>query len=228
MLLRTATACACSLALAASLAACGGGGSSDNGVSKKSPDQIVSAASDAIKGAKTVHVSGSTTSGSSPIKLDLSLVAGQGGQGQMTVGGATFQIIDIGQTIYLKAGNAFWSQFGNAQAAQLLSGRWLKAPATGKFSSFASLTNLSALFTQLLSQHGSLSKGSTTTVDGQKVIAVEDKTRSGTLYVATTGKPYPVAIANSGTGGGKISFDKVDAKVTLTAPTGAITIPSTS
>jgi hypothetical protein len=228
VLLRTATAGVCAAALAAALAACGAGGSSDNGVSSKSPEGIVTAASQAVKSAKSVHVSGSTTSSGSPIKLDLNLVSGQGGEGEMSIGGASFQIVEIGPTVYVKAGSAFWNQFGNAQAAQLLSGRWLKAPSSGKFSSFAELTNQTKLFQQLLSQHGTLSKGASSTVSGQKVIAVLDKSRGGTLYVATTGKPYPVAIAKGGSDGGRITFDRIDEKVSLKAPSGAIALPASA
>jgi hypothetical protein len=208
------------------MTACGGSSSSsDNGVAAKSPADIVSAASQAIDGVTSVHVSGSDASGSSPIKLDLSLVAGKGGTGQLTINGSTFQIVDIGQTVYLKAGSDFWNQFGNASATKLLSGKWLKASATGRFASFAELTNLHTLFNQLLSKHGTLVKGSTTSLNGEKVIAVKDTTKSGTLYVATTGKPYPVEIAKSGSGGGQITFDRINQNVSLSAPSGAITIP---
>jgi hypothetical protein len=224
---RTATAGVCTVALAAALTACGGG-SSDNGISSKTPEGIVSAASEAIKGATSVHVSGSTTSSGAQIKLDLNLVSGQGGEGQMSIGGASLQIVEIGPTVYVKAGSAFWNQFGNARAARLLSGRWLKAPASGKFSSFAELTDQTKLFDQLLSRHGTLSKGATSTVSGQKVIAVLDKSRGGTLYVATTGKPFPVALAKGGSGGGRITFDRIGQKVSLSAPSGAITLPASA
>jgi hypothetical protein len=224
MFRRTLTISLSGLALV--LSACGGGGSKDNGVSSQSANDIVNSSLQAIKDAKSVHVSGSTTSGSAPIKLDLQLVAGKGGTGSMTVNGSSFQIVAIGQSVYIKADASFWKQFGNEQTAQLLTGHWLKATATGQFASFAQLTNLNSLFTQLLSQHGTLAKGSATTVNGQKVIAINDKTKGGTLYVATTGKPYPIEVAKGGSAGGKIDFDKVGASVTLTAPSGAISIPS--
>ncbi len=226
MLLRTANAGLCCLALAVGVAACGGSsGSSDNGVASKSPQDIVSAASQAIGSASSVHVSGSDSSGASPIKLDLSLVAGKGGTGTMTINGSAFQIIAIGQTVYLKAGSDFWSQFGNAAAAKVLSGKWLKASATGKFASFAELTNQRTLFGQLLSNHGSLAKGSTSTVNGHKVIAIKDTGKDATLYVATTGKPYPVEIAKAGSSGGQITFDRINQSIPLSAPSGAISIP---
>jgi hypothetical protein len=226
MRLRALTSTLCALALMIAISACGGGGSSsDNGVASKSPQQIVTAATQAIDSVKSVHVSGSTTSGSTPVSLDLSLVSGQGGKGQMSIGGASFQIVATGQTVYIKAGASFWQRFANAQAARVLADKWLKAPASGQFAAFASLTNLTQLFNQLLSTHGTLQKGSTTTINGKKAIAVTDKTRGGTLYVATTGKPYPLKITKGGTSGGTVTFDQINQPITLSAPSGAIAIP---
>ena len=51
---------------------------------------------------------------------------------------------------------------------------------------------------------------------------VTDASHGGTLDVATTGKPYPIQIRKSGKGGGKISFDRWNAPVTLAAPKNAI------
>lgn len=221
------TSAACCLLVVLALVACGSsGGSSDNGVASKSPEQIVQAATQAIDGVNSVHVSGSTTSSNTPITLDLQLASGKGGAGSMSIGGASFQIVTTGQTVYIKAGAPFWQKFANKQAAALLSDKWLKAPASGQFRSFASLTDLKQLFDQLLSNHGTLTKGSTTTINGQKAIAVTDKTKGGTLYVATTGKPYPLKITKGGSDGGSITFDQINKPVTLTAPSGAISIPS--
>src|SRR5205807_2031145 len=116
----------CVVVLSAALSACGSSSSSGNGVASKSPDQIVAAATKAIESAHSVHVFGSTTSGSSPISLDLSLVSGKGGRGQMSIGGASFQLVALGQYVYINASGAFWNKFGNQQAARQFQGKWLK------------------------------------------------------------------------------------------------------
>jgi hypothetical protein len=56
------------------------------------------------------------------------------------------------------------------------------------------------------------------------VIAVNDVTKGGTLYVATTGKPYPVEIVKTGSQPGRVDFDHFNESVTLTAPSNAIDI----
>jgi hypothetical protein len=224
MRLRLVSAIVSGLAVLA-LAACGSsGGASSNGIASKSPDQIVAAATSAVSNVSSVHVAGSVPNANQPITLDLSLVNGKGGKGAMSESGLSFQIVALGQEVYINGSSSFWTKFGGAAAAQLLSGKWLKAPATGQLASLATLTNGHKLFGQLLSSHGKLEKGKATTIQGQQAVPVTDTTNGGTLYVATTGKPYPIEIVKSGSDGGHIVFNGFNQPVTLTAPANAIDI----
>jgi hypothetical protein len=206
----------------AAVSACGG--SSGNGLASKSPQQIVHAASDAIAHAKSVHVSGSIASSGVPLSFDLTLVSGKGGRGHMSEGGLSFQLVDVANTVYIEGSASFWQHFGAGAAAKRLQGRWLKAPATGQFASIAELTNMQQLMSSLLLKHGSLSKGSLTTVRGQRVVPVNGTATGGTLYVAATGKPYPVEVKKQGSSGGQIVFDRYDQPVSLTPPSDVIDI----
>jgi hypothetical protein len=211
--------------LTAALAGCGGSSSSGNGVADKTPAEILAATKVAADSANSVHVAGSIVSNGSPITLDVHLLAGKGGRGQLSENGLAFELIQTGGTVYIKGSAAFYKHIGGTAAAQLLQGKWLKAPASSSdFASLSQLTDLRQLVDQTLSNHGSLSKGATTTVNGQKVIAVTDKTKGGTLYIATTGKPYPVEISKGGSGGGKINFDSWGSAVTVSAPANAIDV----
>ena len=221
---RTTISAAAAVLVALVLAACGS--SSGNGVASRAPDQIVTRATNAIDGVRTVRVSGVVATGaSSTIKLDLELVAGKGATGSMSQNGLSFKLITVGDNAYINGSPGFWKRFGGASAAQLLQGKWLKASAsTGDFASFASLTNVHKLLAGLLSGHGALTKGPVTTIRGQKVIALKDASKHGTLYVATTGAPYPVRIANSGASGGELDFSRFDGPVDLKAPAQSIDI----
>jgi hypothetical protein len=215
--------------LALALAACGGsnsssGGASSNGIPSKSPDEIVSAATNAVGSVSTVHVAGKVLSSAQNVALDLNLVNGKGGTGSMSQDGLGFKIVAIGPELYINGSSSFWTRFGGSAAAQLLSGKWLKAPASGQLSSLATLTDVQKLFSQLLSSHGKLAKGNTTTVQGRQVVAVNDTTNGGTLYVATTGKPYPIEISKTGSSGGQLVFDHFNQPVSLEAPANAIDI----
>jgi hypothetical protein len=157
--------------------------------------------------------------------MNLDLVSGQGARGQMSQNGMKFQLIVAGKSIYINAGPAFWRHIGGSAAAQLLQGKWLKAPASSSdFASLAALTNLHKLLTALLNNHKTLTKGAITTVNGQKVVALTDSSNQGTLYVAATGKPYPVQISKSGPNGGRLTFDRFNQTVSLTPPANAIDI----
>lgn len=225
---RLSIAAAVAVLMALAVAACGSSSSpSGNGVAAKSPDDIVSAATNAIGAVNSVRVSGRVADGSSktPIRLDLNLVAGKGATGSMSENGLSFRLITVGGNAYINGSPAFWRQFGGTAAVGRLQGRWLKAPADhGQFASFASLTDLHKLMAGLLGGHGALAKGATSTLRGRKVIALKDRSKGGTLYVATTGKPYPLRIANDGSTGGQLDFTRFDVPVTLRPPSQSIDI----
>lgn len=178
----------------------------------------------AAMSAKTAHVAGSVPSSGSRITLDLNLVTGMGGRGSMTTKGLSFQVMSVGDEVYINGSIAFWQKFAGNVAAPLLWGKWIKAPARGQLATLAALTDLQKLFGQLLSSHGRLVKGSVTTVHGQPVITVKDTTSGGILYVASTGRPYPIEVVKNGSGGGQLTFDRFNQPVTLRPPSNAIDI----
>lgn len=219
MVIKALTGAVCALLTAGVLSACGGSsGGSGNGIASKSPGAIVSEANTAISHASAVHVAGSIANNKLPLTLDLSLVSGKGGMGRLSEGGLSFQVISVGKSVYIQGTRAFWSHFAGPAAANKFAGQWLKAPATGQFASIMSLTNMQQLFGKLLLSHGTLKKAGTSTVNGQKVVAVKDTSQGGTLYVATTGRPYPVELVKTGSGGGRIVFDRINQPVTLAPP----------
>jgi hypothetical protein len=199
--------------------------SSDNGVSSQSANAILAAAKQAALSASSVHVTGSLVSGSTPIKLDLNIVSGKGGEGEMSENGLSFKLIAVGQSVYINASTAFWRHFGGSAAATLFKGRWLKASAAhSDFSSISALTNLKKLLSASLANQDQLTKGASSTVLGQPVIAVLDAAHHAALYVATSGQPYPLEIAKTGSDGGSITFDKWNQPFSITAPAGAISL----
>jgi hypothetical protein len=204
------------------LAGCGSS-SSGNNITSKSATEILTESKAAADSASSVHVSGSIKSGAAPVTIDLNLVAGKGARGEISENGASFKLILLGGTAYISGSPAFYRSLGGAAAAQLLDGKWLKASATsGEFASFNSLGNMRQLIDTTLAAHGTLTKGATSTVNGQQAIAITDTNKTGTLYVATNGKPYPVAIAKGGSENGKITFSNWNQPVTITAPANAV------
>jgi hypothetical protein len=222
--LRVSLSVVSALALALGALACSS--SSGNGVASKSPAEIVTATKEAADHASSVHVVGSVVNEGQPLTLDMELVDSRGGRGQLAQNGLSFELIEVEGNAYIKGSAAFYRHVGGSAAAQLLQGKWLKAPATSKnFGSFASLTDMRKLLDSTLTTHGSLSKGAPTTLPGgQQAIPITDTTKGGTLYVATSGKPYPLEITKGGSESGKVTFDRWNAPVPLAAPPNAVDI----
>lgn len=218
-------ALASGLALLGSLlAGCGGSSPAGNGLAAKSPAEIVAAAKAAADGAASVHVSGAIAEGA-PLSLDMHLLAGKGGRGHITENGLSFDLITLGGVVYIKGSPDFYRHIGGSAAAQLFQGKWLKAPASaGQFAPITALTDMRKLLDTALASHGTLARGAATTVGGRKVIAVDDVSKGGVLYVAGTGKPFPAAVARSGAGGGRIVFDGWNQAVTISPPSNAINL----
>jgi len=223
--LRRSPLAAAALFAALFAAGCGSSSPSGNGVESKSATQILEATKLAASEATSVHIAGSLVSGGKPITLDMELLAGKGGKGKIGQEGFTIELVQTEGSVYINGSAAFYRHVGGTAAAQLLQGRWLKAPSgSGELASLASLTNLSKLIDTALANHGSLVKGAKTTIEGQPAIAVSDTAKGGTLYVATTGKALPLEIAKSGPESGKVLLNRWNQPVTLTPPKNAIDI----
>jgi hypothetical protein len=207
------------------LAGCGGSSPAGNGVASKTPAQILEATKAAAAQAASVHIAGSIVAGSKPISLNMELLANKGGKGTISEDGFTIKLIQTEGDVYINGSAAFYQHVSGAAAAQLLQGRWLKAPAnSGELASLASLTDLSRLVDEALAGHGALTKGATSTIEGHPVVVLHDASKDGSLYVATTGRPYPLEIAKAGSESGKVVLDRWDQPVKLSAPAGAIEI----
>jgi hypothetical protein len=220
---------ALALALAAVLlAGCGGSKkeSASNGETSKPANQVLADAKAAATKASSAHVAGSIVSGGTPIKLDLSMATGKGAKGSMSTNGLSFNLVRVGDTLYIRGTDEFYKHFAGAAVAQLLHGKWLKASATqGQLKSLAPLTSIDALFTGISTHHGKLVSEGAKTYKGQKVAEIRDTSDNSKLYVAATGKPYPVAIVGGKKGeSGTITFGDWNAGVSLSPPKNALDI----
>jgi hypothetical protein len=214
---------ACGLVLGSVVLAGCGGGAKSNGVADMTPKQIISTMKAAIASAKSVHISGSGTSGGTAISLDLKLAADKGGAGHVEVGGYGFDIVRIGENLYFKADAKALAHYAGSAAAQLLAGKWFKvSSSSGGFGSFTPLTDLRKIMNQILSASGPVEKGDETKANGQPAIALTDTKQGGTLYVATTGPAYPLELKQGSDKTGSITFTDWDQTVTLTTPKGAV------
>ncbi|MGA7416347.1 MAG: hypothetical protein WB765_06055 [Acidimicrobiales bacterium] len=213
--------------MALGLASPAGAAGSDNGVGKQTGTQIVTAAAGATGGATSFTYGGSTQQGGQTFKMSMSVSTSGNGQGTITMGGQPIRLVKVGNTVYFRSTKAFWTKNEGEAAAQLIGNRWLSAPVTDKdFADIVSLLDAKQVAGQFSDTSGTtFTKGKTSTINGQSVIAVtgQDTTggSGGTVYVATTGKPYIVKITASGT---SLSFTNYNKPVRLTVPANSIDV----
>jgi hypothetical protein len=210
------------LAIAVSVAGCGG--SSGNGVGSKSASEILAASKAAATSASSVDVIDKITQGPLSFTSHLEL-ASNGGRARVSFLARSFEAIRLGEVLYVRGNAAFERQLSGIPPKRS-PGTWLKGSAdSGELAQFAIYTSLRRELNLLLSTVRP-TKGHTTTVSGQKAIELKEigKLYAGTLWIATTGKPYPIKLLKHGRESGQITFSGWNEPITLSAPANATTI----
>ena len=147
----------------------------DNGESAKAPDQILSDVNDAVRGAKSVHMSGAVNSDSSDIGFDV-MLSSDAAKGTLTLSGNEIKLVRVGDAAYFSGSPEFYKTLGGGDAAaNLLQGRWIKIPSTdSRFASFEQFTDKGKLFSSMLQAEGTVTKSGVRTYNGQKVVVLRD------------------------------------------------------
>jgi hypothetical protein len=215
------------------LASVCGCGSSSNGVASTSPADIVAAATSAAKRASSVHIQARSASGPLTLALDMSY-AKNGAAGSVSVLGIDYQLIRIGDTLYVSGNSRFYRGLARTlhgpaarAVAKLPSGAWLKAGVGGgRASGLAAVTEMNTELALILGGGTPVAKGTEKTVNGQPTIELKQtaKLYTGALFVATTGKPYPILQRKTGRETGQTSFSGWNQRVILTPPANATDI----
>jgi hypothetical protein len=215
-------------AAAAVVAAAGCGSSSTSsgsGEENKTADQIFNDALSALDSQPVVHVSQTSTDSTGKAKQDAT-ITGDAGRASITdPSGSTTIIVFTGGQAYASVGGSAFQQL------------------TGDLQTEVSSITIHHTVGCARTEHGTLTKGSISTVNGKRVIAIMDDGKApgatpGTVDVALDGPPLPVHIEQTGpaTAGGSlacghspqssvtaqtIDFDYPGGNVTITAPPAA-------
>jgi hypothetical protein len=211
------------LGLIASIAGCG---SSDNGVASKSAGEILAAARMAAGSASSVRVvADSQIARGASLTLDASLAKDQA-HAKVSLLGMNFEVIRDGDTLYVKGNQVFAARLGAVLGVKMPANTWLKGPAKGALAQTASFTDLETELPIILSGSGPIIKGANVKTDGQPAITLKETRQlyTGILYVATTGKPYPIQLVKHGRETGQTTFSGWNGPVTVTSPANAIDI----
>ncbi|MEV7616084.1 hypothetical protein [Streptomyces sp. NPDC089799] len=186
-----------------------------NGVGKLSAEQIEDKARAAAEAADSVRLSGTVVSGGKSFTLDMRLKS-DGGSGEVKSKDNTFQLLRLGEELYLKADAAFW---GQSEAAGKLGDKFVKVPeGDPSYKQLRGFTDMDVLLDGLLGLHGKLAKGSYTTVGHTKsVMVTADKGAGGRLTVSLEGTPYPLRMERAG-GAGTVELADWGTRFQIEAP----------
>ncbi|CAL9550894.1 hypothetical protein [Streptomyces sp. enrichment culture] len=183
-----------------------------NGVGRLPAAKIQSETRAAAGAADAVRLSGTVVAGGRSYQLDMRLKA-DGGTGSLTAQGATFELLRIGDELFLKADAAFWDQEDGkaesgedgdaAAAADKLGGKYVKVPqGDPAYQRFSGFTDKDVLLEGLLTLHGKLATDGHHEQAGVRTIRITgDKGSGGTLDVSLQGKPYPLRLVRGGNAG---------------------------
>ena len=225
------TATACGGTTAASLSVAPSASSTPDPLAGLSASKVIAEANADAQAAPTLTLDGNVNQQGQNATIDISIKRGQGCKGSVELGGqGSFKLIMIGQLVYLNADDQFWKANAGANASAViayLKGRYLEAPASDK--NVASLAEICDASKLLDPGNETFTKGTVTTLDGRRVLAIKVSDGS-TDYVTDTSKPeYVEAIAPKGTkgGSGKATVT-LGAPVTLAAPPASQVIDGTT
>ncbi|MFI1400350.1 hypothetical protein [Streptomyces sp. NPDC020681] len=233
---------------AAGVTACGGGQSENTAdkaasspPSPKAPvdpfegltaDQIADKALEATKAANSLKVTGEGKDDGKDLSLEFALSKAGDCTGKFGYAGSgQAELLVVDKVAYMKADEAFWMGIGKqkgtpakqtAAMAEMLKGRWLKAPAD-EADDMAGICNLDALLKKLDDDEDTsgVTRGKPAEINGQKAITLIRKNgaQTHTFYVATEGQPYFLrGVTEGGDEPGTVSFSDYNKPVAVTAP----------
>lgn len=177
------------------LAGCGSSGGSP--AVSGSAASIAARMKTALAHATSVHMSGRVTNSGQTGFLDLSLSHNGDFAGTVRIGGSTMQITSIGKHTYINFDRGF-VKIAHIPAAlcSVMCGKYVEMSGA-QAASFAGNFSMTKLMGQLTRKIPHLTKGGTTTVNGQKALALHSSNGT-TVYVAATGKtPYPLEVVST-------------------------------
>ncbi|MER5966181.1 hypothetical protein [Streptomyces sp. NPDC002057] len=199
-----------------------------NGVGRLSAPEIEGKARSVADTAKAVRLAGTLVSKGDTFKLNMQLKQ-DGATGSVTTKNSTFELLRVGEALYLKADADFWthdSQGGDsptdadAEAADKLDDMYVKVPqGDPAYKQLRGFTDMDLLLKGLIGLHGEQVKGDRDQIGGVRTIKVKGGPagEGGTLDVALDGSPYPLRFARGG-GAGVVVLSEWNTDFPLAAP----------
>jgi hypothetical protein len=202
---------------------CGGGGSSFADGSFK---EITDATSGDMKDLKSLHMSGSLTTGDSKIGIDVSATTDGACRGTISQDDGHAEVLSTGHESWMRPDDAFWEKSVPDQAAvieQAVGDKWVVVPAGADFDSFCDLDSLLGSFDDKKDpSDGPTKKEGVESVGGVDAVKLSGKSdgQAVAAWVAVD-DPHYILKFELGEGGdtsGTLTFSEFDDSVDVKAP----------
>jgi hypothetical protein len=192
----------------------------DNGIGKAKPADVIDRAYDALASASSVRIKGDLEDKGDKVKMDLRLTSNDEASGWIETEGSRLHIIRTRTQAWIK-GRAFLEATGGKEMAELVGDRWVKYPGGAKGADeLTDGMDLKSLAKEFKPDDGGIwIKSGSATMHGLPAIRL--RALDGSLFVAKTGKPYPLRLDAIGPGQ-VVDFTEYDRKVKLKPPAGAL------
>jgi hypothetical protein len=196
-----------------------------NGVATKSGPAIVNAAGAALISARTFEIQATSGGSGSPASVTFKIEGKNLGEGSFVTSSVSFQAEELHGIDYFRS-QTLWNQVGGPTLQGALGNRWVfisagSATATELTAVFGTLTSPPTMAKQLTKDAQTSVRGKVGNIDGEPVISVTEP-KAGTIYVATTGKPYPLRWEQGTVG--RVVFSNFGVHFSIKAPKGAVNL----
>ncbi|MDB1086874.1 hypothetical protein PJ985_04760 [Streptomyces sp. ACA25] len=215
--------------LAAVLIGCGSPDPDEgtNGLAQLPAETIEDRAREAAGDAEALRLSGSVVTEGGSFRLDMRL-GPEGGIGEVSTQGTTFELLRVGEELFIKADAAFWEhqQVDSEEEAGLdsspadkLVGKYVKvAPEDPAYEQLSGFTDKSVMLEGLLTLEGERRTGERGELGGvQTIQVVASEGAGGVMEISLIGTPYPMRLARGGEAG-ELRMADWNKEFTLRAP----------
>lgn len=180
-----------------------------NGLASLPAATIEERAFEAASEAESLRLTGSVTAGEAGFRLDMRL-GPEGGVGEVSTQGATFELLRVEDELFIKADAAFWQYQQSEDEAERdidpstkLEGMYVKVPPDDpSYDQLSGFTDKTLMLELLLTMEGTRETGDRGMFNNvQTVSVVADEGAGGVLEVALVGDPYPLRLERGGEAG---------------------------
>jgi len=173
-----------------------------------------------VAAAKSVRIKGEVTSGGKTQTINIAGDRdGKNTSALVNDGTGQAELLTVGDSVYIKADTAYWTEHASATAAKVAAGKYVKVPAGIGAGALRVGSMLDGAFTDL-PLAGLLQKVEATDLEGTPAYVLADRLnpQAGRIYISADGNARLLRIVSTKTSAGTLDFSEWDAVPPKSAP----------